>query len=398
MCKINLKGVVADIDEAIVLNGIQNATKNEYLTMDKIMSHIKDNPKTVFFVDDKLKIFGEEQKNSVYLWMDTGETDQYDNPIFISLVKQQYSGEYVGKFFGAPELLANSAKQYFHLSDGECHSAISRFYAKYKIKLGEKTQDDEVLQTETSGDSADIAKKIWNNLLVNYWKHQEGLERYIKICGCRIQQLKECGKDEYYIKNNIGSLVINTGLINKYNKDILLYYKWHEKDKCYYVERIIDSKSDLIEENFTKEQANKKIKPISFYDDNNIYLQGVTIEDLDISNSALDHIIQERRERMPEDVQKMSDEEIADKIHKSMEMGIEMLQKDITYARPTYSGRTKSLAWLFPFYVNRGINEEPEMVLLVAKNGDFLSVKTILPYDDCIKDRLTSMALYRKIW
>ena len=101
---------------------------------------------------------------------------------------------------------------------------------------------------------------------------------------------------------------------------------------------------------------------------------------------------------MPEEVQKMSDEEIADKIHKSMEMGIEMLQKDITYARPTYSGRTKSLAWLFPFYVNRGINEEPEMVLLVAKNGDYLSVKTILPYDDCIKDRLTSMALYRKVW
>lgn len=36
MCKINVKGVVADIDEKIVLNGIQNATKNEYLTMDKI--------------------------------------------------------------------------------------------------------------------------------------------------------------------------------------------------------------------------------------------------------------------------------------------------------------------------------------------------------------------------
>ena len=108
------------------------------------------------------------------------------------------------------------------------------------------------------------------------------MECYIKICGCRIQQLMENGKDEYYIKNNIGSLVINTGLINKYNKDILLYYKWYEKDKCYHVERIIDSKSDLVEENFKREQANKKIKPISFYDDNNIYLQDVTIEDLDI--------------------------------------------------------------------------------------------------------------------
>lgn len=398
MCKIGVKGVVADIDEEIVLYGIQRSTQNEYLSMNKIVNYIENNPKTIFFVDDKLRTFGEEQADSVYLWMDTGETDQYDKPIFISLLKQKHSEGYAGMYYGTPDSLANSVKKHYNLSAGECHNAISKFYEKYKNKLGEKTQDDEMLQEETTGDSEAIAKEIWNNLLVNYWKHQEGLERYIKICGCRIQQLKESGKDEYYIKNNIGSLVINTGLINKYNKDILLYYKWHEKDKCYHVERIIDSKSDLVEENFKREQANKKIKPISFYDDNNIYLQGVTIEDLDISNSALDHIIQERRERMPEDVQKMSDEEIADKIHKSMEMGIEMLQKDITYARPTYSGRTKSLAWLFPFYVNRGINQEPKMVLLVAKNGDFLSVKTILPYDDCIKDRLTSMALYRKIW
>lgn len=84
MCKVNVKGVVANIDEEIVLNGIQKSTQNEYLTMDMIVKHIKDNPKTIFFVDDKLKTFGEEQKNSVYLWMDTGETDQYDKPIFIS--------------------------------------------------------------------------------------------------------------------------------------------------------------------------------------------------------------------------------------------------------------------------------------------------------------------------
>jgi hypothetical protein len=42
--------------------------------------------------------------------------------------------------------------------------------------------------------------------------------------------------------------------------------------------------------------------------------------------------------------------------------------------------------------------EEPELVLVVRRNKEFYEIKTIIPYDDELKDRITALSLYNGLW
>ena len=66
--------------------------------------------------------------------------------------------------------------------------------------------------------------------------------------------------------------------------------------------------------------------------------------------------------------------------------------------KPIYSGETGTISWLMPFHIKRTLIEEPELVIVIRKVDEFFEIKTILPYDDEIKDRITASALYSKIW
>ena len=141
------------------------------------------------------------------------------------------------------------------------------------------------------------------------------------------------------------------------------------------------------------------ITPITFFDDySEMYLKNVEFEDFDISQKSLRHILEERRDRFPEDVAMLSDDVLANKIDISLRIGIKMLQRDMTYARPSYSGKLEKICWLMPLYINRSFSEEPELVMVISKEEYYYEVKTIYAYDDTIKDRITSMELYRIGW
>ena len=75
-----------------------------------------------------------------------------------------------------------------------------------------------------------------------------------------------------------------------------------------------------------------------------------------------------------------------------------MQKRDRNYAKPSYSSRTKGIAWMMPLHMNNEMTEEPELVLVVKKTKVFYEIKTILPYDDTIKDRITALALYNGLW
>lgn len=44
------------------------------------------------------------------------------------------------------------------------------------------------------------------------------------------------------------------------------------------------------------------------------------------------------------------------------------------------------------------IMKYPELVMVVRRSGDFYEIKTILSYDDELKDRITALSLYSKLW
>lgn len=54
--------------------------------------------------------------------------------------------------------------------------------------------------------------------------------------------------------------------------------------------------------------------------------------------------------------------------------------------------------WLLPFHINTSIMEDPELVMVITKSGEFYHVKTIYGYTDYVKDKITALSLYSKVW
>ena len=211
---------------------------------------IKTQPFTIFHFDQQLTEKTEKDKKTRIAWLDSGYC--YKNePIFISLLR--YDNKYCGHYVGTARFLVNgivnrNGNPVFYRSRYE--KFMNKYYSKiqsrtklnineevsynkekkiedktqFKIcleKLGLKVNNNEVPEQEDDNRKMEIPKEltevteeIYQHLLYPNWKSINGLDRYIKICGCRIKQLVEIGKTEYYVQNKIRSVIINTGLLN----------------------------------------------------------------------------------------------------------------------------------------------------------------------------------------
>ena len=138
------------------------------------------------------------------------------------------------------------------------------------------------------------------------------------------------------------------------------------------------------------------IKPINFFDGEEVF--EATIDDFDINTKSLTHIINERRSRFPESIQNIPDDNLAARVKNALELGLKLAARDKTYVKASFSGKYRGIAWMMPLHINSSFADEPELVLVVNKQGEFFEIKTILPYDDEVMDRITAMTLYSKLW
>ena len=242
-----------------------------------------------------------------------------------------------------------------------------------------------------------ITNSISGNLLFPKFKTKEGLVRFLKIIGKRVVQLVRNKQDKFYIMNPIRSVVINSGMMDRYSKDIYLMYKYYPNYDAYILERLITSKQDIVEQHFTKIQASRVIEPICFFDEGQDMF-APAFEDVDLNNYDLNHIIEERRDRFPETLSSFSEEGLASIITTAVERCLKMQRRDRNLARASYSGSRGDISWLLPLHIS--LREEPEMVMVVYKPAysQFWQIKTILNYTDLIKDKMVATSLYSSVW
>ena len=254
-----------------------------------------------------------------------------------------------------------------------------------------------IAKVENAEVLSNVTEAIYGRLLFPNWKSMKGLDRYIKIIGARITQLVDAGRTEYFVANKTKSAIVNTGMMDLFGNDFLVLYRYYEKYKTYIAERVIESKQDYLNYGFTKEQSMMQIEPISFFDEKEEVFNPKK-EDFDINQNCLIHIIQERRERFPESIRSQSDSKIAGQIMNALERGIKMQRRDRSFAKASYSGKSGTISWFMPLHIDAPLSEDPELVMVVRRSGDFYEIKTILSYDDELKDRITALSLYSKLW
>lgn len=392
--------------------------------VEKMIHFIESEKNTKFYFNSLLNLRNENDKDVCYVWLDTGY-QCYDEPIFISLKK--FDNEFCGYFVGTGKQLVRGMgdrNQYYY---NDYRNNLSRFVKKYIEKVKERTTKKIELEEmnafegltkmlEENGFSvtgkqegcnnkrieyykalSDVTDEVYSHLLYPVWHSIEGLDRYIKILGTRAKQMVEKGEEKYFVKNNIGSIIINSGLMNLFGRDYLILYRYHEKYQNYIAYKIVNSKRDFLENGFTKEQASAELYPITFFNENETIFKP-TIEEFDLNQHTLMHIIEERRSRFPENLQNEEANKIASRIINALERGVKLQQRDLSYAKATYSGKDGSIAWIMPLHINESITKEPELVMIICKREEFYEVKTVLPYDDRVKDRIIALSLYNGLW
>lgn len=410
-----------------VLIGLNNQTAFRDIDINDVVEFIRKEENTVFFLNDKLEITRNMAPDSVYLWVDTGFISRYGHPLFISMISRD--GYFSGHYVGDSKFLSEKAIEFYPRNRNAIHRNETVFNEKYKKltanrkanSLNEKYKDKiEPIATVNCRKTSDIAREsrtvkhtneYWEKepselvkdlegiLMFNSWSSIRGLDRYIKILGCRLAQLIEQGKNEYFVLNQLQSAIINTGLLDRYGEDIYLMYKKHVGFGFYVPDKIVESKKDYISEGFAKDKSDvvSSLKPIDFFDEGQRTFDA-DIGDIDLTSRALGHMIEERKDRFPENIRAMSDASIAVKIKSALELGLKLQKRDGSYAKPGYSGASKTISWMLPLHINRDLNDTPELVLVLRKVDQFYEVKTILPYDDELKDKLIDLSLYGRSW
>lgn len=410
-----------------VLIGLNNQTAFRDIDINDVVEFIRKEENTVFFLNDKLEITRNMAPDAVYLWVDTGFISRYGHPLFISMISRD--GYFSGHYVGDSKFLSEKAIEFYPRNRNVIHRNETVFNEKYKKltanrktnSLNEKYKDKiEPIATVNCRKTSDIAREsrtvkhtneYWEKepselvkdlegiLMFNSWSSIRGLDRYIKILGCRLAQLIEQGKNEYFVLNQLQSAIINTGLLDRYGEDIYLMYKKHVGFGFYVPDKIVESKKDYISEGFAKDKSDvvSSLKPIDFFDEGQRTFDA-DIGDIDLTSRALGHMIEERKDRFPENIRAMSDASIAVKIKSALELGLKLQKRDGSYAKPGYSGASKTISWMLPLHINRDLNDTPELVLVLRKVDQFYEVKTILPYDDELKDKLIDLSLYGRSW
>lgn len=417
------------INENLIIDDIEKVQERMQelcgfeIDVQRMVDFINQEENTVFCFDPFFNSRELIDKDANFVWVDTGYT-YAGEAIFISLIKREPS-LFTGYFIGTAKNLIGGISSHNPSHSHDIRENFSRFQKKYETKAAKRVHmhvdlsaiGDDIENVSAEGEQksniveflpvsqdskreelTDVTEEIYHNLLFPMWQTMDGLNRYIKIIGKRIEQLIEQNRSEYYVMNNIRSVIINSGLINMLGRDYLIQYRYNEKHKTYIAYNILESKRDYLENGYTKEQTAKEIKPISFFDQNDDEIRKATLDDFDVSQRSLIHIIEERRERFPEELRDEPSEMLVSYLFHALKRGVRILQRDPSYVKPIYSGETGTISWLMPFHIKRTLIEEPELVIVIRKVDEFFEIKTILPYDDEIKDRITASALYSKIW
>lgn len=204
-------------------------------------------------------------------------------------------------------------------------------------------------------------------------------------------------KEECYqlleTESNKKCLIVNSKLLNKYAEWIYITYelneKWNrEKDRkeYYFIDEIyLSNIYDLANKDIDFAQVDiKSIAPIKFYNDKSELIFDAEINDfeLELTSRNFRHIIEERRGRLPADLQNQSIMEVSYRIRNSIEYSIKMSKADYNYIIPCYSIERDKIQYMMPLFSSFDFDKRIESVLIINKISNKYMVNTVLKIEE----------------
>lgn len=382
------------------------------------------NADNYYFISSEFKLLSWDNPDAIYLWLDTGYKTPKGEPVFISLLRQSFLSDvlYKGYYVGTANTLVKYILQYKQSTMKSIQADFDAFCKRFK-QVDDNTEDSSVLgsgEPESRGfidddiDDAEIEYiipkvtgfrslviSLNSQLIVNPFISEAGLAYYLNIIGSRINDLindliESRNEQNIITIESKRYVVINSGLLNEYGNLIQLLY---ERSGNQYTPLIaLSSKQQLVRLGFAKSEINRTLKPIWFAE-NNINFHA-TFDDFDITDQNINHIVKERYDRIKIAVggDDIPFEKITQTIISELRKGLELCAVDSNYAKALYSCKRHSISWCLPCRIRVGFQEPPELVIVISQVGEFMTLKTVLAYDDYLRDRLKCLRLYSNEW
>ncbi|MFD0796274.1 DUF3825 domain-containing protein [Maribacter chungangensis] len=216
------------------------------------------------------------------------------------------------------------------------------------------------------------------------------LKSYLEYIFIRLT--KEDGGKKILIDDNKNYALFNSGLLNIYFKPIYIVVQIKKgSNGIYYANPIILKKrTTLAEISFTingNPISNKIMpEPAQFYNSVNEIVFKPEPEFYDPDDEKLRHIVQERKNRFPDNYQERSTTELAVILDTAIKCSYELSKRNYKLVVPQYRPQEDKIQYLMPIYLGATFNKLPDFALVLDHDSGYYKPETILELEDAYQN------------
>lgn len=223
-------------------------------------------------------------------------------------------------------------------------------------------------------------QEIYNNLYYKENWNMGGnfnfLRDYFKALRKKIEKDVKDGKtDCFSLNKDETSIMFNARLIDIFDNHIHVISSF--RGGFIGDVKMVSSTKDLIDNGFQRQMLN--LEPTEFFHKLEDIFFKAKIDDFDFTNPyTLNHVINERSDRLPAHVRDKSSIELANLLKTAVRHSITMSQTDYRFVVPMYNIEYNRTQFLMPIYFDFDENMRPANALVVDNTSGFWSIRTIL--------------------
>lgn len=306
------------------------------------------------------------RKDAAYLYFETGLADTTGNPIIGWFEKRGKEPVFKGVSWGSKATLDAKirASRMFHWGD-----------------LYFKNEEEGLAFLEDI--AASTIPETWSFKNKPSAVNHPILKSYIENTFEVLKKEAERGAKNKLVYSQDGKfLVFNTNLLDKFFHEILIVVeirKQQDGSELLMSPRRVRKELELRKLGFAKDVHPEQ--PHFFEKVEEVIYQPTWTIDKDFDKFT--HIIEERRQRFPIEMQAASSDELGRKLDDAITFAVAIAQRNYKFIVPMYRPQTGKIQLLMPIYLKGTYSSKPDFALILTpdKENEYYTPETILPLD-----------------
>ena len=306
------------------------------------------------------------RKDAAYLYFETGLADTTGNPIIGWFEKRGKEPVFKGVLWGSKATLDAKirASRMFHWGD-----------------LYFKNEEEGLAFLEDI--AASTIPETWSFKNKPSAVNHPILKSYIENTFEVLKKEAERGAKNKLVYSQDGKfLVFNTNLLDKFFHEILIVVevrKQKDGSELLMSPRRVRKELELRKLGFAKDVRPEQ--PHFFEKVEEVIYQPTWTIDKDFDKFT--HIIEERRQRFPIEMQAASSDELGRKLDDAITFAVAIAQRNYKFIVPMYRPQTGKIQLLMPIYLKGTYSSKPDFALILTpdKENEYYTPETILPLD-----------------